>query len=115
MNVAVGLQTSVRIYFEFSTTLLCLLSFGESIAVLFCTFVGQMGLAVSLVSTGAFGAGMRVPQSPATDLIVYSSSLPVLACCCQISGLVSLSMPKWLAAIAWATPMKGARRRFRRS
>lgn len=53
MNVAVGQQTSVRIYFEFVTTIFCCLSFGESISVIFCAFVGQMGVAVSLVSTGA--------------------------------------------------------------
>lgn len=40
----------------------------------------------------------------------FVSSHSALACCCQISGLVSLSMPSWLAAIAWATPMKGATR-----
>lgn len=51
MNVAVGEQTSIRIYFEFCTTIFCCLSFGESVAVLFCSFIEQMGVAVSLVST----------------------------------------------------------------
>lgn len=26
----------------------------------------------------------------------------------QISGIISLNVPRWLAAIAWATPMKAA-------
>ncbi|KAL7410573.1 P-loop containing nucleoside triphosphate hydrolase protein [Mrakia frigida] len=83
MHVGVGMQTSVRIYFEFAISIWSLLSFGESIAICFASFATEMGLAVSLVST-------------------------VLAVLCQISGIISLSVPDWLAGIAWITPIKPA-------
>lgn len=43
-------------------------------------------------------------QNPA-DARILSTALSLLA---QISGVVSLNVPRWLAAIAWGTPMKAA-------
>lgn len=51
MNVAVGMQTSARIYFEYAITIWALQSLGESIAIIFGAFFDAMGIAVSLVST----------------------------------------------------------------
>ncbi|KAJ7748491.1 P-loop containing nucleoside triphosphate hydrolase protein, partial [Mycena maculata] len=51
MNVAVGMQTSARIYFEYAVTIWALQSLGESVAIIFASFFDAMGIAVSLVST----------------------------------------------------------------
>lgn len=51
MNVAVGMQTSPRIYFEYAVSIWALQSLGESVAVIFASFFDAMGIAVSLVST----------------------------------------------------------------
>ncbi|KAJ6521845.1 hypothetical protein B0H19DRAFT_1348812 [Mycena capillaripes] len=51
MNVAVGMQTSARIYFEYAITIWALQSLAESIAIIFGAFFNTMGIAVSLVST----------------------------------------------------------------
>lgn len=51
MNVAVGMQTSARIYFEYAVTIVALGSMGESIAIIFSAFFDGVGIAVSLVST----------------------------------------------------------------
>ncbi|CDZ97680.1 Pleiotropic drug resistance proteins (PDR1-15), ABC superfamily [Phaffia rhodozyma] len=83
MNVAVGLQTSYRIYIEFCVSIWAILSFGESISICLASFASETGLAVSYIST-------------------------VLAVFCQISGIISLSVPNWLAGIAWVTPLKAA-------
>ncbi|KAJ7456457.1 P-loop containing nucleoside triphosphate hydrolase protein [Mycena latifolia] len=85
MNVAVGMQTSPRIYFEYVVTIWALQSFGESIAVIFASFFDAMGIAVSLVST-------------------------TLSMVVQFSGILSLSVPYWLQIIAWGTPLKPTQR-----
>ena len=51
MNVAIGMQTSPRIYFEYAVSIWALQSLGESVAVIFASFFDAMGIAVSLVST----------------------------------------------------------------
>ncbi|KAJ7630445.1 P-loop containing nucleoside triphosphate hydrolase protein [Roridomyces roridus] len=85
MNIAVGMQTSPRIYFEYAVTIWALHSLGESIAVIFASFFDAMGIAVSLVST-------------ALSMIV------------QMSGILSLAVPFVLQVIAWGTPLKAAQR-----
>ncbi|KAF7306405.1 Pleiotropic drug resistance proteins (PDR1-15), ABC superfamily [Mycena indigotica] len=85
MNVAVGMQTSARIYFEYCVTIWALNSFGESVAIIFASFFDAMGFAVSLVST-------------------------VLSMVTQFSGILSLSVPYWLQIIAWGTPLKATQR-----
>ncbi|KAJ6569618.1 P-loop containing nucleoside triphosphate hydrolase protein [Mycena capillaripes] len=85
MNVAVGMQTSARIYFEYAITIWALQSLGESIAIIFGAFFNAMGIAVSLVST-------------------------TLSMVVQFSGILSLSVPFWLQVIAWGTPLKAAQR-----
>ncbi|KAJ6501512.1 P-loop containing nucleoside triphosphate hydrolase protein [Mycena vitilis] len=85
MNVAVGMQTSARIYFEYSISIWALQSLGESIAIIFGSFFNAMGLAVSLVST-------------------------TLSMVVQFSGILSLSVPFWLQVIAWGTPLKPVQR-----
>ncbi|KAJ6626947.1 P-loop containing nucleoside triphosphate hydrolase protein [Mycena sp. CBHHK59/15] len=83
MNVAVGMQTSARIYFEYAVTIWALQSFGESVAIVFASFFDAMGIAVSLVST-------------------------TLSMVIQFSGILSLSVPHWY--IAWGTPLKPIQR-----
>ncbi|KAJ7642282.1 P-loop containing nucleoside triphosphate hydrolase protein [Mycena rosella] len=85
MNVAVGMQTSARIYFEYAVTIWALQSLGESVAIIFASFFDAMGIAVSLVST-------------------------TLSMVIQFSGILSLSVPYWLQIIAWGTPLKPTQR-----
>nr|GAT46076.1 ABC transporter protein [Mycena chlorophos] len=85
MNVAVGMQTSARIYFEYCVAIWTLNSLGESVAIIFASFFDAMGFAVSLVST-------------------------TLSMITQFSGILSLSVPYWLQIIAWGTPLKAAQR-----
>ncbi|KAF8213711.1 P-loop containing nucleoside triphosphate hydrolase protein [Mycena galopus ATCC 62051] len=85
MNVAVGMQTSARIYFEYAVTVVALQSMGESIAIIFSAFFDALGIAVSLVST-------------------------TLSMVVQFSGILSLSVPFWLSVIAWGTPLKPTQR-----
>ncbi|CAK5265002.1 unnamed protein product, partial [Mycena citricolor] len=85
MNVAVGMQTSARIYFEYALTIWTLQSLGESIALIFASFFDAMGIAVSLVST-------------------------TLSMVTQFSGILSLAVPFWLQVIAWGTPLKSSQR-----
>ncbi|KAJ7785733.1 P-loop containing nucleoside triphosphate hydrolase protein [Mycena metata] len=85
MNVAVGMQTNARIFFEYAVTIWALQSLGESIAVTFAAFFDAMGIAVSLVST-------------------------MLSMVTQFSGILSLSVPYWLQIIAWGTPLKPTQR-----
>ncbi|KAF7367373.1 Pleiotropic drug resistance proteins (PDR1-15), ABC superfamily [Mycena sanguinolenta] len=81
MNVAVGMQTNARIYFEYAVTIVVLQNMGESIAIIFSAFFDALGFAVSLVST-------------------------TLTMVVQFSGILSLSVPFWLSVIAWGTPLK---------
>ncbi|KAF7367371.1 ABC transporter protein [Mycena sanguinolenta] len=85
MNVAVGMQTNARIYFEYAVTIVALQSMGESIAIIFSAFFDALGIAVSLVST-------------------------TLSMVVQFSGILSLSVPFWLSVIAWGTPLKPTQR-----
>ncbi|KAJ7275585.1 P-loop containing nucleoside triphosphate hydrolase protein [Mycena haematopus] len=85
MNVAVGMQTSARIYFEYAVTIVALQNMGESIAIIFSAFFDALGIAVSLVST-------------------------TLSMVVQFSGILSLSVPFWLSVIAWGTPLKPTQR-----
>ncbi|ORY27652.1 P-loop containing nucleoside triphosphate hydrolase protein [Naematelia encephala] len=83
MNIAVGMQTSARIYFEYSATIWAMLNMGESFAIIFGTWIHTEGLTVTIVST-------------------------ILSLAGQISGVISLSVPNWLSAIAWGTCVKVA-------
>ena len=85
MNVATGMRTSARIYFEFAIAIWVQLSFGESIGIAFASFFDTMGLSVSLVSV-------------------------FLSVAAQASSVLSASIAKFLQDIAWIFPMKyGAR------
>ncbi|KAL1410291.1 hypothetical protein Q8F55_004297 [Vanrija albida] len=83
MNVGVGMQTSARIYFEFITTIWALLNMGESMALATGMWVRSPGLTVTIIST-------------------------LLSVVGQISGIMSLSVPKWMADVAWFTCYKAA-------
>lgn len=80
-NLVAGLTTSPRIFFEFAFSTFAMQSFGESVGIIFATFTPSMGLSTFLVST-------------------------VISVMMQFSGLTSLSVPKWLQAIAWSTAVK---------
>lgn len=85
MNVATGMRTNARIYFEFAVAVWVQLSFGESIGIAFASFFDTMGLSVSLVSV-------------------------FLSVAAQASSVLSASIAKFLQDIAWVFPMKyGAR------
>lgn len=47
MNVAVGLQTSARIYFEFAVTIWAMVNMGESFAIILATWIPVEGLTVT--------------------------------------------------------------------
>jgi len=49
MNVGVGMQTSARIYFEYSMSIWSMLSMGESFLLIFGTFIHIEGLTVTYV------------------------------------------------------------------
>jgi hypothetical protein len=85
MNVATGMRTSARIYFEFAVAVWVQLSFGESVGIAFASFFDTVGLSVSLVSV-------------------------FLSVAAQASSVLSASIAKFLQDIAWIFPMKyGAR------
>ncbi|GMK58369.1 hypothetical protein CspeluHIS016_0504010 [Cutaneotrichosporon spelunceum] len=81
MNAGVGMQTSARIFFQFFATIWAMQNFGESLAILIGVWVRSEGLTVTILST-------------------------FLSLVIQTAGLVSLNVPRWLAAISWATPFK---------
>ncbi|OCF32364.1 ABC transporter [Kwoniella heveanensis BCC8398] len=85
MNVAVGMQTSVRIYFEFAISIWAMVNMGESFAIMFGSWIQTEGLTVTSVST-------------------------LLSVIGQVSGVISLSVPNWLAGLAWGTCVKAATR-----
>ncbi|WRT65356.1 uncharacterized protein IL334_002299 [Kwoniella shivajii] len=85
MNVGVGMQTSVRIYFEFAITIWAMVNMGESFAMIFGSWIQTEGLTVTVVST-------------------------ILSMVGQVSGVISLSVPTWLAGLAWGTCVKAATR-----
>jgi hypothetical protein len=49
MNIGVGMQTSVRIFFEYWATIWALLSMGESFAIIIGSWVTSQGLTVTYV------------------------------------------------------------------
>lgn len=81
MNVATGMRTSGRIYFEFAVSIWVQLNFGESVGIAFASFFDTMGLSVSVV---------------AVFLTAGASG----------SSVLSASIPKFIADIAWVFPMK---------
>lgn len=85
MNVATGMQTNARIFFEFSVAIWAQLSFGESIGIAFASYFDTMGLSVSLVSVFLSVASMS-------------------------SGVFSASISSFLDGLAWIFPMKYAAR-----
>ncbi|WVR04136.1 hypothetical protein IAU60_001135 [Kwoniella sp. DSM 27419] len=85
MNIGVGMQTSARIYFEFAITIWSMVNMGESFAIIFGSWIQTEGLTVTSVST-------------------------LLSMIGQVSGVISLSVPTWLGAIAWGTCVKAATR-----
>ncbi|WWC87631.1 uncharacterized protein L201_002521 [Kwoniella dendrophila CBS 6074] len=85
INIGAGMQTSVRIYFEFAITIWAMVNMGESFAMIFGSWIQTEGLTVTVVST-------------------------ILSMIGQVSGVISLSVPTWLAAIAWGTCVKAATR-----
>jgi hypothetical protein len=102
MNVAVGLQTSARIYFEFAISIWALVNMGESMAMIFGSWIGIEGLTVTYVVQSS---GPMYLNGPATDALnrVVSTLLSMVG---QISGVISLSVPHWLAGIAWGFTVK---------
>jgi len=54
MNVGVGMQTSARIYFEYSISIWALLNMGESLLLIFGTFIHIEGLTVTYVKADSF-------------------------------------------------------------
>jgi ABC-type multidrug transport system permease subunit len=83
MHAAVGMQTSVAIFFEFFATIWAMQSLGESLAIVVGMWVRSEGLTVTINST-------------------------FLSLLNQTAGVVSLNVPRWLAAISWGTPFKAA-------
>ncbi|THG93191.1 hypothetical protein EW026_g7977 [Hermanssonia centrifuga] len=81
MNLATGMQTNARIFFEFTIAIWVQLNFGESIGIAFSSFFDTMGLSVSLVSV-------------------------FLSVAAQSSGIFSASIVKFLADLAWIFPVK---------
>lgn len=85
LNVATGMRTDARIFFEFTVATWVQLSFGESVGIAFASFFDTMGLSVSLVSV-------------------------FLSISAQASSVFSASVVPWLLDIAWIFPMKYAAR-----
>jgi hypothetical protein len=51
MNVAVGMQTSARIYFEYSMTIWAMVNMGESFALVLASWLHVEGLTVTYVGS----------------------------------------------------------------
>ncbi|KAF8305811.1 hypothetical protein DL93DRAFT_2172409 [Clavulina sp. PMI_390] len=85
MNVVTGMQTNARIFFEDALVSFALQSFGESLGIAFASFYDSMGLNVQIVSTA-------------------------ITALTQSCGIVSVTVPRWLSDLAWATVMKSAGR-----
>ena len=81
MNVATGMQTNARIFFEYALGIWMQLSFGESMGIAFASYFDTMGLAIPMVSV-------------------------LLSVAAQSSSVFSASIVKFLADIAWIFPMK---------
>ncbi|SCZ97266.1 BZ3500_MvSof-1268-A1-R1_Chr4-2g07098 [Microbotryum saponariae] len=81
----IKLQQTPRIFIEFWLTSYALISTGESIGIIFSSFFENGGLAVSLVS----------------------ASITMFA---QLNGIISVTVPKWLQIIGWATVTKSQAR-----
>ncbi|KDE04252.1 hypothetical protein MVLG_05280 [Microbotryum lychnidis-dioicae p1A1 Lamole] len=81
----IKLQQTPRIFIEFWLTSYALISTGESIGIIFSSFFENGGLAVSLVS----------------------ASITMSA---QLNGIISVTVPKWLQIIGWATVTKSQAR-----
>lgn len=47
MNVAVGMQTSARIYFQFSVSIWAMINMGESMTMIVGSFISIEGLTVT--------------------------------------------------------------------
>lgn len=76
-----ALQGSPRIFFEYAVAVWGALSFGESVGIIFCSWIRNGGLSISMVSV----------------------ALTIMA---QVSGIMSVSIPHWLQVIAWGAPIK---------
>jgi hypothetical protein len=85
INVATGMRTGWRVFFEFAICIWVQLSFGESVGIAFASFFDTMGLSVSLVSVFLSIASMS-------------------------SGIFSASISSFLDGLAWLFPMKYAAR-----
>lgn len=83
MHTATGMQSNVRIFFEFAVAIWAQLSFGESVGIAFASFFDTMGLSVTLVSVFLSVASMS-------------------------SGIFSASVSSFIEGLAWIFPMKYA-------
>jgi hypothetical protein len=88
MNVGVGMQTSARIYFEYSISIWALLNMGESLLLIFGTFIHIEGLTVTYVH-----------PIPSMLRLIYRVVSTLLTLISQFSGLISLNVPTWLAGV----------------
>jgi ABC-type multidrug transport system permease subunit len=75
-----NMQGSAKDFFEFMLGVWAIINFGESIGIIFATWI-QDALSVSLISTA-------------------------LSVAAQTSGIFSVTLPKWLAYIGFAFPFK---------
>ncbi|KAM0752952.1 P-loop containing nucleoside triphosphate hydrolase protein [Meredithblackwellia eburnea MCA 4105] len=76
-----NLQGAPDKFFQFWWSMFCLISYGESVGIVFSTFFENGGLAVSLISVG----------------------FTLLS---QLNGIISVTLPHWLAVIGWVGPGK---------
>lgn len=60
MNVAVGMQTSARIYFQFSICIWALINMGESLTMIAGSFIAIEGLTVTYVIYFYLGDGVML-------------------------------------------------------
>ncbi|KAH8922576.1 P-loop containing nucleoside triphosphate hydrolase protein [Atractiella rhizophila] len=96
------LQHTPRIFFEYFTSCWALISVGESIGIVFSTFVENGGLSVSLVSSGTSTLSF-ISQAKVVNGVTLGIALSTMAI---ISGIVSANVPTWFQAIAWVAVIK---------
>jgi len=82
------MQTSARIYFEYSISIWALLNMGESLLLIFGTFIHIEGLTVTYIHLIALIQKLTCR--------VVSTLLTLIS---QFSGLISLNVPTWLAGV----------------
>jgi hypothetical protein len=94
------MQTAARIYFQFGTTIWAMLNMGESLAMIAGSWIPIEGLTVTWVASILHQLRHPLGSCVLTARLV-STLLSIIG---QFSGVISLSVPTWLAGVSTLAP-----------